>query len=331
VSTFFGYFLLGPVLFTTAFIIGGGACFVAVRAGLDGSEASAWISVVAMLIGGGLSGFTAVKMLAIGMFAVGATFGVAVSAALKAALWSRFFPASPHAGFLFGSCVLGMLFGIIALTLRKKMLILTTSYAGAFAMFYGIGHFAGHFPSLRLLNEVEQGMFDPWAVFYLGLTALLGTAGMFLQLHLTRDKPMPSRAPYSRHRQRQRLRTSSRGSLWSLGEDAEFKRELLAVSPRPSNAASPRSVSRSPLELDERPSSVVANPEAKEVVSILSSDSKTGSWSGMTWTTPLSSNAKEHAVELSSDILDDVDCELGKEEGSQTASDVTASANAVLA
>lgn len=128
-ATFFGYFLLGPVLFTTAFFIGGGACFVAVRAGLSNSEASAWLSIIAMLVGGGFSGFAACRMLALGMFAVGACLGVAISAALKVILWTRVFPASPHAGFIFGSTILGIIFGFTALSLRKQMLILVRRLA----------------------------------------------------------------------------------------------------------------------------------------------------------------------------------------------------------
>jgi hypothetical protein len=282
VSTFFGYFLLGPVLFSTAFMIGGGACFVAVRAGLDAGRASAWMSVVAMLVGGGLSGFAAVKMLAVGMFAVGATLGVAASAALKAVLWSRVFPASPHAGFVLGSCVLGLTFGVVALTLRKQMLILSTAYAGAFAMFFGIGHFAGHFPTLQKLDQVERGMFDPWAVLYLALTAVFGTAGMFAQLHLTRDKPMPSRAPYARHRGHRRVRATSRGSDWSAGEDAEWERELLAASTR-IDGQTAGSTSRPHLKLSES-SPKVRDVEAAESVESGGGEPTPGLWPDAPWT-----------------------------------------------
>lgn len=220
--TLFGYFLLGPVLFSTAFLVGGGACFVAVRAALDSNAFSAWVSVVAMLIGGGFCGFAAVKMLSVGMFAVGAMLGVATSATLRAVLWSRLFPASPEAGFILGSCLLGITFGIISITLRKQMLILSTSYSGSFGMFFGIGHFAGHFPTMKQLSEVGDGMFDPWALFYIFMAALFGTAGMVVQLTMTRDKVMPTRAPYSRHRRHQRLRNTSRDSAIS-----EWEREVL--------------------------------------------------------------------------------------------------------
>lgn len=292
-STFFGYFLLGPVLFSTAFIVGGGACFVAVRAAMNSSDASAWLSVVAMLVGGGLSGFSAIKMLAVGMFAVGAAFGVALSAALKAALWSRVFPNSPHAGFIFGSVLLGMTFGVVALTLRKKMLILSTSYAGAFALFFGIGHFAGHFPSLKQLNQVEQGMFDPFAVLYLGLTALVGTAGLFLQLHLTRDKVMPRRAPYSRYRRHRRVRASSRGSAWSLGDEEEYERDLLAGErlQNQNSGAGTRSLRAGPV-LDIIPKPVLARDlETGEKDDADSSGS--GSWSATNWTAAKKSEAAD--------------------------------------
>lgn len=230
VATFFGYFLLGPVLFTTAFLVGGGACFVAVRAALDSADFSAWVSVVAMLMGGGLFGFAAVKMLSVGMFAVGATLGVATSAALRVVLWSRLFPASPETGFIVGSCILGIIFGIISLTLRKKMLILSTAYSGSFGMFFGIGHFAGHFPTLKQLDQVEAGMFDPWAIFYISMAAIFGTAGMILQLSMTKDKVMPTRSPYSRHRRHHRVRNTSQDLNMSGSHDS-WERDLLVGKP----------------------------------------------------------------------------------------------------
>lgn len=149
-ATFFGYFMLGPVLFVTAFLIGGGACFVSVRAGMSNSEASAWLSVVAMLVGGGFSGFAACRMLAVGMFAVGACLGVATSAALKVVLWSRVFPASPHAGFIFGSAIMGTVFGVTALSLRKQMLILVSNVQIHFHCQFGREIFLVRFPEPRI-------------------------------------------------------------------------------------------------------------------------------------------------------------------------------------
>jgi Domain of unknown function (DUF4203) len=161
-----------------------------------------------MLLGGGASGFIALKVLAIGMFALGASLGVVAAESLKPVLWNRYFASEQQTAFIVGACVLGLVCGLLALAMQKKMLILSTAYAGAFALFFSVGHFAGHFPSLADVDKVERGDFDePWTVLYLAATAFFGTAGLLCQLTLTRDKVMPIRAPYSRHRHHRRLRS----------------------------------------------------------------------------------------------------------------------------
>lgn len=117
-------------------------------------------------------------------------------------------------------------------------------------MFFGIGHFAGHFPTLKQLDQVERGMFDPWALGYLAMTVLFGTGGMFLQLHMTRDKVMPSQAPYSRRRGLRRVRQASVSSDWTADGDEEWERELLAAESRIEREP-PLSRPRHHLELDE--------------------------------------------------------------------------------
>jgi Domain of unknown function (DUF4203) len=236
VATFFGYLILGPILFTAGFLTGGGLCFVAVRAGLDESDTAAWVSIIAMMVGGGLIGFLAVKMLLVGTFALGAALGIAASAALKAVLWGRLFPESPHAGFVAGCIVLGTVCGLLALAVRKQMLILSTAYAGSFCFFFGIGHFAGHFPTVDDLGKVESGRFSPWAVTYLALTALLGTIGMLVQLQLASEKP----ASYAAADGSASRRHHGSGST-SSSDRAEWERELLASSDRidPRDRSSP--------------------------------------------------------------------------------------------
>jgi hypothetical protein len=237
-ATFFGYLILGPILFTAGFFTGGGLCFVAVRAGLDESDTAAWVSIIAMVVGGGLLGFLAVKMLVVGTFALGAALGIAASAALKAVLWGRLFPTSPHAGFVAGCIVLGTVCGLLALAVRKQMLILSTAYAGSFCFFFGIGHFAGHFPTVDDLGQVESGRFSPWAVTYLALTALLGTIGMLVQLRLASEKPV-SFAGTDRSASRRHHGSGSASS----SDEIEWERELLASSDRidPRDRPSPTS------------------------------------------------------------------------------------------
>jgi hypothetical protein len=253
-STFFGYFLLGPVLFTAAFLVGGGACFVAVRAGLTdaASTTSAWVAVLAMLLGGGASGFLSLKVLSVGMFAVGATLGFAAAEALKPLVWARFLPSYSNSTFIAVCVVFALVCGLVALALRKQMLILSTAYAGAFALCFSVGHFAGHFPSLEDLDSAEHGTFhDTWTVVYLAATMFFGTAGFVVQLNLARDKPMPTHAPLSRYRDHRRVRSSSPPQVdrqSSLGDDKHWERELLAATSRIEGLVCAQALSRQMIQ-----------------------------------------------------------------------------------
>lgn len=209
---FFGYFLLSPVLFLAAFITGGGASFIAVSTILSdftpstaGSSIStptgAWISIGAMLLGGALFGFLAMKALPLGMFAVGASLGVIFTSTLRSTVIPKLFPKNPQTAFIITAVALGLLLGILALIFQKQMLIFSTAYAGAVATIFGIGHFTGHFPTASQLEKLPIGDFNNgWVLLYLGIAFLLGTCGMFFQFWLAKDKPMPEYAPYDRQR-----------------------------------------------------------------------------------------------------------------------------------
>lgn len=245
---FFGYFLLAPVLFLASFISGGGACFVAVNELLGSTTpAAAWISIAAMLLGGALLGFFALRALNLGMFLVGAALGVVLASALKTTLIAQIYPQDPRLAFIVAAVTFGLIFGLLALFLQKQMLIFSTAYAGACACVFGIGHFAGHFPTTDDLTEIETGKFTPWILMYIGLAALIGTVGMFFQFWLARGKDMPEHAPHDRRRQRRRSRPVDYGGWtdddWT--DDAYVERFPLPSSKRePVRASSHSSIER---------------------------------------------------------------------------------------
>lgn len=215
-ASFFGYFLLAPVLFLAAFITGGGACFVAVSAVLEEqTSTAAWISIAAMLLGGALCGFIAMRALSIGMFAVGASLGLIFASAFRTSLIAELFPKDPRTAFIVTAVVLGLVLGLLAVLFEKHMLIFSTAYAGACACIFGIGHFAGHFPTSRDLTNAQKGQLDGWVLLYFGLTLLLGTMGLFFQLWLAHDRPMPEYAPYDRRRRRRRNGRQYEQPPWS--------------------------------------------------------------------------------------------------------------------
>lgn len=205
--SFFGYFLLTPVLFLAAFISGGGACFIAVATILgEDTPAAVWISIASMLLGGSLLGFLALRALNFGMFAVGAALGVVLASSVKTTLIAQAYPKDPRLAFIIAAVSCGLILGLLAMCLQKQMLIFSTAYAGSCACMFGIGSFAGHFPTTEDLSNVEAGHANAWVLLYIALTFILGTIGMAFQFWLARGKPMPEHAPHDRRRRRRRPR-----------------------------------------------------------------------------------------------------------------------------
>lgn len=149
-------------------------------------------------------GFFAMRVLSFGMFAVGAALGVILVSALKTTLIAEMYPKDPKLAFIIAAVVAGLAFGLLAMCLQKQMLIFSTAYAGSCACVFGIGHFAGHFPTTDDLSAVEAGKFNAWVVLYVGLTFCIGTAGMLFQFWLAKGKQMPEHAPHDRRRRRRR-------------------------------------------------------------------------------------------------------------------------------
>lgn len=232
-ASFFGYFLLAPVLFLAAFITGGGACFVAVSTVLeDESPTEAWIAIGAMLLGGALLGFIAMRALPVGMFAVGASLGVVFASSIRTTVIADLFPKDPRTAFIATAVTLGLILGLLAVFFEKHMLIFSTAYAGAFACAFGVGHFAGHFPTTQEISEAEKGHVNVWTVVYILAAIGVGTLGMMFQFWLARDKPMPEYAPYDRRRRRRRVRRFDPGEWSDDGWDDDVYVERVPLPPR---------------------------------------------------------------------------------------------------
>lgn len=229
VIAFFGYFLLGPVLFLAAFISAGGASFVAVHAILGtNTPTTAWISIIAMILGGSLVGFLAIRALSLGMFAVGASLGVVLTASFKSTLIAQIYPKDPQLAFYVAATISALILGTIALCLKKQMLIFSTAYAGSFACMFGIGYFTGHFPTSQQIAKVGQTSISPWLILYFILTIALGSLGMAVQFWLAKDKPMPTHAPHHRYRRRRNTSRQYHHDDWSEDDDDWERDETFA-------------------------------------------------------------------------------------------------------
>lgn len=275
--SFFGYFLLAPVLFLAAFISGGGLCFVAVQAVLhETTPAAAWISIAAMLLGGAMLGFVALRALNFGMFAVGASLGVVLASCFKTTLIADAYPHDPELAFIIAAVSIGLAFGLLALCLQKQMLIFSTAYAGSAAATFGVGRFAGHFPTSEDLASAEQGNLSAWVVFYMLLALSIGTAGMLFQFWLARDKPMPQYAPRDRRRRRRRVRPASFDD-WSDQDDDWASEVYVETVPLP---RSQRKVSKqsSRAAVEQRPQVVLQQVANSQNPAELSAQLAQRSW-----------------------------------------------------
>lgn len=250
---FFGYFLLGPVLFFSGFAVGGGACFVAVHAVLDTvTTPTAWLAIIASLLGGALLAFLALHALPVGLFVAGASLGLVIASTLRPSVIPHFFPNNAKLAFVIIAILLGILFGLLALIVQKQMLIFSTAYGGAGAAAYGAGRFLRHFPNEGMVdNLVAKGDVNGWLLLYALLAMAVGTIGAFFQSWLARDRPMHERAPRERRRRRRRRR---RDDDWYEDDDddpwmADDRRERVALPRKPR--------SRGVMEERSDPSSVV--------------------------------------------------------------------------
>eukprot|EP00178_Gracilaria_changii_P019214 TRINITY_DN55824_c0_g1_i1.p1 TRINITY_DN55824_c0_g1~~TRINITY_DN55824_c0_g1_i1.p1 ORF type:complete len:486 (-),score=71.28 TRINITY_DN55824_c0_g1_i1:893-2350(-) len=295
--SFFGYFLLGPVLFLAAFVSGGGLCFVAVSSVLhEDTPAAAWISIAAMLLGGAMLGFIALRALNFGMFAVGAALGVILASCFKTTFIASAYPADPELAFIVTAAVMGLMFGLVAICLQKQMLIFSTAYAGSAAATFGVGHFAGHFPTTNDLANAEAGHLNAWLVLYILLALFIGTAGMMFQFWLSQNKPMPEYAPRDRRRRRRRVRTSS-FDTWSDHEDDWADQVYVETVPLP---ASRRKVSTqsSRVTVAKQPQVVLQQVATSDSPAQVSAHLAQSSWDAAASQTP---NDTQHSVEQAVD------------------------------
>jgi len=140
VGAFLGYYLFRPFLFVGGFVMGGGFFYLAVKSTTEGTSAQSWATITATVLGGLVLGVVAVKAISVGIFLIGSSLGATIALVLRhTALYGKIIPKNPDIALFIFIAVLGILFGFVALCMEKEMVIIATSYGGAFAMVYGVG------------------------------------------------------------------------------------------------------------------------------------------------------------------------------------------------
>jgi len=184
--TFLGYKYKRTTLATVGFCVGGGFAYVLV----DTLFPDAWggFPAVALVGVGALVGALTAYFMHLGLFAAGASLGVVLAMLLQTAVLYRLSVEPSGLLMYIAMAVFGLILGLLALKLERPLLIIATSYGGAFLATYGVGHFIGNTPSPFSLgaaidNAAASGVESVPSTWWimLGVIAGVGTVAACLQ------------------------------------------------------------------------------------------------------------------------------------------------------
>lgn len=196
VLALFGTRYKRSTFFTMGFVAVGTFTFLAIDTMVDqNAPAHAWAPATGFFVAGLAGGLLCALLMNVGVFAVGASLGVVLAMVFQTALLHRVQTNPQNLLLYIAMAVFGLLLGGLALKLRRPILIVATSYVGAFLATYGVGHFAGGLPSpFDLAGAIDStasagaaSVPTVWWI-YLGAIVLFGTAAAFVQHHVTAKK-----------------------------------------------------------------------------------------------------------------------------------------------
>ncbi|NQT87569.1 DUF4203 domain-containing protein [bacterium] len=185
---FFGYRLFRLFLALTGFAIGG---FMGAAVAHELTDGQTWM-IVASGIGGGVVGAAAFYILhLVCVFLLGAGVGSGLTVAG--------FAAAGHPPHYVAMSIGATIGGLVAMLLRRPVIIVATAISGAWGVVYGALYFLGHRVSPDQVARIQQ---DPQAMQQvlqelprgpymvgLGCTLVLAVAGILVQWGSSRPKP----------------------------------------------------------------------------------------------------------------------------------------------
>lgn len=189
VVCFAGYRLFRPTMFVCGFLLGG----ILVSSALEWAFAEKeWLETalwVGFIVGGLLCGMTVVAVYNMGIFLVGVVAGVFLAYTLNTSFGYLLLPAHPSLSLILMALILGLLGGILAVKIEKPVIIVATSLVGAELAVWGVGYFAGDYPSgsqlenFRIRDDSGKWVYDiPKAWWgYLAGIVVLTFMGLFFQ------------------------------------------------------------------------------------------------------------------------------------------------------
>lgn len=193
VEVFFGYRLFTATMFIYGFVVVAGPVWFTFWFYVDLSNMSEimrhCICIGVAAIGGILGGTLLVCVSVAAIFALGAGLGVVIAFILNAAVYSHFnlSPDMANVPLIASAVGLGIIFGVIALCVRKIFIVLATSVIGAFAVVYGASLYHKDFDFISIAKDVARDERDyPKFVYgYLAGFLFLAVLGIIVQFTVT--------------------------------------------------------------------------------------------------------------------------------------------------
>ncbi|KAG1698597.1 hypothetical protein DVH05_014555 [Phytophthora capsici] len=188
-----GYRLFRATLFAVGFVAGGVAIAMVVESVFDDKSWVITASWIAFVVGGLICGCIVISLYSLGIFIAGAAAGVALAMMLNNSVGYEIYPSHPQVVLIVLCIVLGLLCGVLAIRLERPVLITATSLFGAAILVWGVGYFAGDFPSSSDLKEYASqdingdwvySIPDAWWGYLAGILVLF-VLGLFIQFGKT--------------------------------------------------------------------------------------------------------------------------------------------------
>jgi len=192
---FFGYKLFKPVLFISGFVVGAMVGFLVAERIFKNQSYITTASWITAIICGIILGAIVICVFQLGVFLIGAAAGILLAFALNTSFGYKIWPSNPTGMLYILLVVLALLFGWLALRLERPFIIVATSLCGAIATVWGIGYFAGKYPSGQDLEswriQLADGNYEykignEWWGYMAG-TILLFIIALFVQFKKTAD------------------------------------------------------------------------------------------------------------------------------------------------
>lgn len=142
-----GYRLFRPTIFMCGFIVGG--IFVAgvAEAMFKNESWMATASWIAFFLGGLAAGALVTSLYSAGIFLAGAAGGVLLAFTLNTRVGPAVYPSNPDVILVILAILLGICGGLLALKIERPVLIVSTAFVGAELFIWGIGYYAGDYPT----------------------------------------------------------------------------------------------------------------------------------------------------------------------------------------